>query len=133
VADVSFSLLTTFVAYWGPVLVYMGLIGFSSSRARPDLLSAAPDYLLHGLAYAGLAMLSVRALAKRTLSGLSRAHLLGGALIAALYGISDELHQLRVPGREGSLSDVAADFLGAAFGAAFLAALSVLSAEGETR
>jgi VanZ family protein len=125
--------LITFVAYWGPVLVYMGLIGWSSSRARPDVLSVAPDYVLHGTAYAGLAILSVRALAKRTFSGFSRAHLWGGIAIASLYGMSDELHQLRVPGREGSLSDLAADVGGAALGAAFLAAISAMSAAGETR
>ncbi len=113
--------------------MYMGLIFGSSSRARPDVLSAAPDYLLHGAAYAGLAVLSVRALAKRTLSGFNTAHLAGGVAIATLYGIGDEFHQLHVPGREGSLSDVAADFAGAALGAALLAAVSALSAAGETR
>jgi VanZ family protein len=111
----------------------MGLIAWSSSRARPDVLSVAPDFVLHGTAYAGLAMLSVRALAKRTFAGFSRAHLLGGVVIASLYGMSDELHQLYVPGREGSLADLTADVGGAALGALFLAALSAMSAAGETR
>jgi VanZ family protein len=125
--------LTTFIGYWGPVLMYMGLIFASSSGPRPDALSAAPDYLLHGAAYAGLAILSARALAKRTFAGFTAAHLVGGAVIAALYGIGDEFHQLHVPGREGSLADVAADFTGAALGVSLLAAISAMSAAGETR
>jgi VanZ family protein len=134
VADVSFSLLMTFVRYWGPVLLYMGLIFLSSSRERPGVLSAAPDYLLHGLAYSGLAVLSVRALAKRIFSGLKAAHVVGGIAIAILYGMSDEWHQLHVPGRDGSLGDILADFVGAALGGAFLWAVSALSRiAGETR
>jgi VanZ family protein len=125
--------LTTFVRYWGPVLVYMGLIFWSSSGERPEFLSAPPDYLLHGTAYSGLAVLSVRALAKRTFSGLAAAHLAGGIAIAALYGIGDEIHQLYVPGREASMADVAADFAGAALGGALLAALSAMSPAGEAR
>jgi VanZ family protein len=120
--------------FWGPVVLYMGLIFWSSSRERPDVLSATPDYLLHGLAYAGLAVLSVRAVAKRLFSGLKAAHVAGGIAIAVLYGMSDEWHQLHVPGRDGSLADVFADFVGASLGGAFLAAVSALSlTAGETR
>jgi VanZ family protein len=113
--------------YWGPVVLYMGLIFWSSSRARPDVLSATPDYLLHGTAYAGLAALSVRALAKRLFSGLTVAHVLGGVAIALFYGITDEWHQLHVPGRDSSLGDVLADLVGASLGGAFLAAVSARS------
>jgi VanZ family protein len=120
--------------FWGPVVLYMGLIFWSSSRERPDVLSATPDYLLHGTEYAGLVVVSVRALAKRLFSGLSTAHIAGGIAIAVLYGMSDEWHQLYVPGRDGSLVDVLADFGGAALGGAFLAAVSALNrTEGETR
>ncbi len=120
--------------FWGPVLLYMGLIFWSSSRDRPEVLSSAPDYLLHGAAYAGLAVLSVRALAKRLFSGLRSRHLAGGIAIAALFGVSDEWHQLYVPGRDGSLLDVLADTVGAGLGAAFLVAISALSGiAGETR
>ncbi len=34
-------------------------------------------------------------------------------LFTALYGISDEIHQYFVPGRESSISDALADFFGA--------------------
>lgn len=124
----------TFVRYWGPVVLYMGLIFWSSSRGRADVLSAAPDYLLHGTEYAVLAVLSVRALAKRLFSGLKTAHIARGIATAALFGISDEWHQLRVPGRDGSLVDVLADLAGAALGGAFLLAVSALNrTAGETR
>jgi VanZ family protein len=116
-----------FGVFWGPVIVYMGLIFFSSSRARPAILSTTPDYLLHGTAYAGLAVLSVRALAKRTFSGLKVSHLLGGIAIAFAYGLSDECHQLQVPGREGSFSDVLADGAGAVVAGAFLLAISAVN------
>ena len=122
-----------FIRFWGPVVLYMGLIFWSSSRERPDVLSSIPDYLLHGAAYAGLALLSVRALAKRIFSGLKAAHIAGGIAIAVLYGMSDEWHQLHVPGRDGSLVDVLADLAGAALGGSFLAAVSALNwIAGET-
>jgi VanZ family protein len=43
---------------------------------------------------------------------------------AALYAVSDELHQALVPGRGPSLADVAIDVLGAAAGIAGLRALA---------
>jgi VanZ family protein len=123
-----------FIRFWGPVVLYMGLIFWFSSRGRPDVLSATADYLLHGTEYAGLAVVSVRAIAKRLFSGLKVAHIAGGTAIAVLYGMSDEWHQLHVTGRYGSLADVLADFVGASLGGAFLAAVSALNrTEGETR
>lgn len=113
--------------FWGPVIVYMGLIFFSSSRAHPDLVSTTPDYLLHGFAYAGLSALSVRARAKRLLSDLTASSVAGGVAIAILYGLSDEWHQLYVPGRDGSLSDVLADGAGAVLAGAILAAISAVN------
>jgi len=123
-----------FIRFWGPVVLYMGLIFWSSSRERPDVLSTAPDYLLHGTEYAVLSVLSVRALAKRLFSGLKAVHIAGGIAIAVLYGMSDEWHQLHVPGRDGSLVDILADLGGAALGGAFLAAISARNGiAGETR
>jgi VanZ family protein len=51
-----------------------------------------------------------------------------------LYGLSDEWHQLHVPGRDGSLADVLADGAGAVLGATLLAAISARKGNaGETR
>jgi VanZ family protein len=123
-----------FFRFWGPVVLYMGLIFWSSSRERPGILSTTPDYLLHGLAYSLLSVLSVRALAKRLFSDLKAVEIAGGIAIAILYGMSDEWHQLHVPGRDGSLADVLADSVGAVLGGAFLAAISAVKGiEGETR
>jgi VanZ family protein len=114
----------SFIRFWGPVVAYMGLIFWSSSRERPESLASAPDYLLHGLAYAGLAALSLRAVAKRTFSGLRASDVALGVGIAALYGLTDEWHQLHVPGRDGSLRDVAFDFAGASLAGAVLWTIS---------
>ena len=46
--------------------------------------------------------------------GIKRQHLSRVLLLAVLYGISDELHQTFITGREGKITDVAIDMLGAA-------------------
>jgi len=107
---------------WGPVLLWMGLIFFLSSRSS---LPAIPgldeltwsDKIKHFLFYAVLGGLIWRAIApnrpKWWRIGLSIA-------ISAFYGLSDELHQLYVPGRSCDMCDLAADTLGAAAGAFIL-------------
>ena len=70
----------------------------------------------HSGAYFGLAVLVVRALA----GGLPRrigVRLAATAiLISIAYGISDEVHQAFVPGREADPYDVVADAIGALAG-----------------
>lgn len=109
--------------WWGPVVLYMGLIFWSSSGPRPEALSEAPDYWLHGGAYFVLALLSIRALARGLAEPGSGLALAGGAGISALYGLSDEWHQSFVPGREASLADVGFDFAGAVAGALVVAGI----------
>ena len=41
-----------------------------------------------------------------------------GALVTVAFGVSDEIHQSFVPGRDADVLDVVADALGAAVGAA---------------
>ncbi|HEY7817189.1 MAG TPA: VanZ family protein [Vicinamibacteria bacterium] len=115
------------VRYWGPVVLYMGLIFWASSQPRIALPLPTSDYVLHGAGYAVLAVLSVRALASSAFRGLTIAQVAGGIAIAAVYGLTDEWHQLHVPGRDASLLDALADFVGASLGGSVLMAFSALS------
>ena len=76
----------------------MAGIFYVSSLPNPPIPSGS-DKGLHWLAYSGLAVLAVRALA----GGIPRRISIGIALAAMLitigYGVTDEVHQLFVPGR----------------------------------
>jgi VanZ family protein len=104
---------------WAPVVLYMAAIFAVSSMSRPPLPADVSDKSAHTLAYAGLAVLVVRALGGGLparvgwrLAGLSVAITVG-------YGISDEIHQMFVPGRMADLHDVYADAAGAVLGVGF--------------
>ena len=100
----------------------MGLIFIVSAQPRlPRAEEEWLDTLLkkggHALAYGILAWLYLRTLRGRFRSP-NVAHVVSFGL-AALYVLSDEYHQTFVPGRNGTLWDVAVDSLGA-FGAMLL-------------
>ena len=104
-----------FLSHWFPPLAWMGLIYFLSDQ--PDLPQAPgawPDTLLkktgHALGYGILAWLYLRPLRGRLCSATSSRALSFG--LAVLYGLSDEYHQTFVPGRNGTLWDVAVDGIG---------------------
>jgi VanZ family protein len=84
-----------------------------SMAPLPDQVS---DKTGHLLAYAGLALLCVRAVG----GGLPRRVVVRVAVralvIAAGYGIFDELHQAFVPGRSADVRDWFADVGGAVIG-----------------
>jgi VanZ family protein len=90
----------------------MGAIFVVSSIPGPPIPGGS-DKSLHVLAYLGLALTVVRALA----GGLPRPIGLGIAATALLitigYGATDEVHQLFVPGRSGDVYDLMADAAGA--------------------
>jgi VanZ family protein len=81
-------------------------------------LFAIADWITHGIAYLVLAVLACRALAGGLGRPLSPAQAVLAAAIALGYGITDELHQAFVPGRDSSVGDVVKDLLGATIGAA---------------
>ncbi len=102
---------------------WAGLVFWLSSR--PDLpfhvaLVPGSDKVLHAGAYAVLGALLTLATAGARFSG-RRAVVIAAAL-ASLYGVSDELHQAFVPGRDTSAGDWIADTAGALVGAALAAA-----------
>ncbi|MBL8041288.1 MAG: VanZ family protein [Nitrospira sp.] len=107
--------------YWGPVAVYAGLIFFGSSLSSPpeslaSFLQKVSDKVLHLFEYSVLGGLLYRACRHAAGEWLSRRALLAAAVGAALYGLSDETHQLFVPFREADLLDLVADTVGGTLG-----------------
>lgn len=72
----------------------------------------------HSIGYALLAGLLLRAFAGGRVGGITWARGLLAIVLATLYGVTDEFHQLFVPGRSADRYDVLADFLGASLGVA---------------
>ena len=93
---------------WGPVVLLMTSIFIASSI--PDVGQQSG----HSIAYAVLAGLLLRAIAGGRLSGITWRAAAAAGLVAAMYGVSDELHQSFVPGRTADRGDVLADSIGAA-------------------
>lgn len=98
-----------------PLLIWMVLIfSFSAQSTLLDLQNDTDEKIFykaaHVLVYAVLTWLWWRVLAPQrqfTWFVLSLA-----LTLAALYGLSDEIHQLFVPGRHGRLADVLFDTAG---------------------
>ena len=99
------------------------IFGASSLPTLPRVVRDTSDLLLHFLAYAGLALLVIRAVASGRWDRLTRGSWYRAWAITAGYGVTDEIHQWFVPGRYSSVSDWIADALGAAtaLGAAAIA------------
>ena len=102
----------SFVRNWLPVVAWAAVI-FAFS-AVPDLGTGLGGWdlvlrkLAHATEYAILGALLVRATGRPTFAfGLG-----------VLYAVSDELHQIVVPGRHGAPLDVAIDAVGVAVGIA---------------
>jgi hypothetical protein len=89
----------------------------SITIGRRNLMPKGPvGNLLHIAAFACLGYFLSRALDPRGASaGLAARAGKGALLIAALFGVSDEIHQFFVPGRLCSLFDVFLDAAGATF------------------
>ncbi len=104
-----------FIQYWGPVLLYCGIIIYVSSLSYPSqylpsFFSGLSDKLVHGVEYGILGILLYRAFRHTTqiIQCISLA-----IFCATTFGISDELHQWYVPHRHADLWDVVADASGA--------------------
>ncbi len=116
------------VVRWGLVAAYMAAIfALSSQPQLPDLPSAVSDKHAHAVTYAGLAVLTCRAVAGGSLAQLTARGAATAWAIAAGYGASDEVHQGYVPGRTPDLDDWVADAAGASAAAAGCYAGGILS------
>jgi len=116
---------------WLPVLAWMVVIFCVS--AQPDLphhpealIDVIVRKLSHMAEYAVLAALSLWALGTAS-SSIPRSHFVCSFVLAALYALSDELHQRFVPGRDPRGLDVGFDVAGAAL------ALLVISTAWQAR
>ncbi|RMF90618.1 MAG: teicoplanin resistance protein VanZ [Methanobacteriota archaeon] len=106
--------------HWVPFIVYAGFIFYLSSR--PDLAVSGPWagfdpelLILHIIEYAPLGLLATRAVSRSSrLSDFDNFYF--PALIGVFYGLTDEVHQLFVPGRTASPFDLMADAVGVLIG-----------------
>lgn len=118
----SFVTPLSIVRYWGPVGLYAGLIFFGSSISSPpeaisSLLKDISDKVLHLSEYALLGALLYRACRHGSGPWVAQHAVLAAVAGSALYGVSDETHQLFVPLRQADVLDVVADTVGGTVGA----------------
>lgn len=100
-----------------------------AASATPDtsiVPESLSDKFLHIAAYAPLGVLVLRALTGGRLAAITWPRALAAVALSVLYGLTDEIHQLYVPGRTADPLDLLADGVGAALGAAALASLKVI-------
>jgi len=104
---------------WPLLMAWLVLIfALSSIPNRIVVIEPSPfpfDKVAHGIEYAVLAFI-IAWLARRRWRSVALAMLLAIAL-STLYGVTDELHQIVVPGRDAGLPDFYADVVGAIIGA----------------
>ena len=97
---------------WIPAVAWASAIWYLSSQPVPSSPLDIPDYLSHALEYGLLGGLVWRGLTGRILTRPAPWVPLALVAICTGYGLTDELHQGFVPGRDPSISDVAADTVG---------------------
>ncbi len=119
---------------WLPVIAYMAMLfGLSSLSTVPSPPGELTYYDVHFGAYAGLATITVRALARGRLRNVTWRAVCGAILISSLYGVTDEYHQRFVPGRSFDMLDMLADALGSVAGASLVGAWSIMRRRSRTR
>ena len=104
---------------WGPVVLMLVVIfGASSIPDLKTLPGNISDKSGHSIGYAMLGGAILRAFAGGRLRGVTWSRGLAAIALATLYGMTDEFHQLFVPGRSADRYDVLADCIGASIGSA---------------
>ena len=105
------SLRGNFKKYWVPVFLYAGFIFYLSSIPAPEVPITGIDLSpIHILEFFILSYLIFRALSREEIS-LWYIFVLAIAS-STTYGITDEIHQLFIPGRHFSIFDILFNFIG---------------------
>lgn len=104
----------SFLKHWLPVLCVMGVIFYASNTPGKDIPPLFPyqDIIFHFSVYLALSFLFSRALRKTKTNLLLAKIFIFAVVFTVIYGISDEFHQVFVPGRSASAFDVLIDTLG---------------------
>lgn len=105
--------------FWFPVFLYSGIIFYMSSLVKVNvpLSDWNFDKIYHIVEYIPFGFLVYRAV-YRTQAQPDKHRVLKIALLSSFcYGLSDEIHQLYVPGRSSSGVDLLADTVGGFIGA----------------
>lgn len=118
----SRSVVGSTLRYWGPVGLYAALIFGGSSISNPpesiaSVLKEISDKALHLAEYSILGALTYRACRHAAGTWAARHAVIVAVVGCGVYGLSDEVHQLFVPFRQGDSLDLVADTAGALLGA----------------
>ena len=115
-----------FAAAWA---VAIFLASSVPGKSMPEVEVLRYDKVVHAVVYAVLGGLFFAAI--RRSSSLTTGRVVAvAAVFSVLYGLTDEFHQLFVPGRNAELNDALADGIGGLFGAAIAAVLPFASPGG---
>jgi VanZ family protein len=111
--------LTRWLRGWWPALAWAAVVFVLSSipgTQLPEVPLPQSDKLVHAVVYAVLGLLCLRGV-RQTSSLVGARAVIMATCITALYGISDEFHQVFTPNRTPDWHDALADAAGGLFGA----------------
>lgn len=104
---------------WLPVAAFMAAIYYGAALPNvPGPVGFFSDTVIHGVGYAVLALLTLRATAVGRWSGVTGRTLLLAFVIATVHGLTVEWEQMYVPNRFAEWRDVRNNVVGAAVGLA---------------
>lgn len=118
------------IIYWLPALIQMGLIFYFSSQPEGSKVLESfptPPGIGHLIGYAILGFLLYRAF-NQGLFGWSLLAARNAFILGFIYAVTDELHQLFVPGRQAAITDVGIDTAGILLGLLLVKGLSLPAA-----
>ena len=105
------------ISLWLPVVAWMAAIYYGAGMSQvPGPAAAVSDTILHMTGYAGLALLTLRALARGRWPGVTAGALAAAFVIAVVHGLTVEWEQMYIPTRMAEWRDVGNDVLGALIG-----------------
>jgi VanZ family protein len=118
---------------WGPAFAQMALIFALSSLHDAPVPEGMSDHFGHGVGYLMLSVAMFWGFSGASWAGVSWRTALLSVGTSVLYGLSDEFHQMFVPGRAAAWDDVLADLNGALIGAALVGILYIINKLWPTR